>query len=274
MPPNDFWRASPAPGTAAALSDPIPPSPADDARKTAWRRAWRVVFMSSAVGLLLAFAGAFDTQDLPWPDRGFYWVGLLGGGSTMGFLIGDRWMSLAVVRRNLWLAWAAISISIAAPMTLLVALVNGAIGQQPNIVVLFPTVLTISALTTAIGLITTGAEPVTTHAAAPGAAAPKFLERLPLKLRGAELYAVEAQDHYLRLHTSAGQDLILMRLSDAVAELEGIEGARVHRSWWVAKAAVVDAERGEGRATLTLKDGSTAPVSRAYARNLRAGGWF
>ena len=159
-------------------------------------------------------------------------------------------------------------------MTLLVALVNGAIGQQPNIIVLFPTVLTIAALTTAIGLITTGAEPVTTHAAVPGAAAPKFLERLPVKLRGAELYAVEAQDHYLRLHTSAGQDLILMRLSDAVAELEGIEGAQVHRSWWVAKAAVIDAERGEGRATLTLTDGSTAPVSRAYARNLRAAGWF
>src|SRR5258708_5237804 len=41
---------------------------------------------------------------------------------------------------------------------------------------------------------------------------PKFLERLPLKLRGAEVWAVEAEDHYLRLHTSRGQDLILMRL--------------------------------------------------------------
>ena len=37
---------------------------------------------------------------------------------------------------------------------------------------------------------------------------------------------MEAEDHYLRLHTSKGQDLILMRLSDAIAELEGIEGAR------------------------------------------------
>jgi DNA-binding LytR/AlgR family response regulator len=71
-----------------------------------------------------------------------------------------------------------------------------------------------------------------------------------------------------------GQDLILMRLSDAVSELEGLEGAQTHRSWWVAKDAVTGAERGDGRATLTLKDGSEVPVSRAYARTLRAEGWF
>jgi DNA-binding LytR/AlgR family response regulator len=103
---------------------------------------------------------------------------------------------------------------------------------------------------------------------------PKFLERLPLKLRGAEVWAVEAEDHYLRLHTSKGQDLILMRLSDAVPELQGIEGAQVHRSWWVARAAITDAVRGDGRATLTLKDGAEVPVSRPYARLLRQSGWL
>jgi DNA-binding LytR/AlgR family response regulator len=109
-------------------------------------------------------------------------------------------------------------------------------------------------------------------AAAP--APPKFLERLPLKLRGAEVWAIEAEDHYLRLHTSKGQDLILMRLADAVAELEGIEGAQVHRSWWVAREAITDAKRGDGRATLTLKDGAEVPVSRTYAGLLRERGWI
>jgi DNA-binding LytR/AlgR family response regulator len=117
-------------------------------------------------------------------------------------------------------------------------------------------------------------EPPETHASPSGAAPPRFLERLPVKLRGAEIFAVEAEDHYLRLHTSKGQDLILMRMSDAVAELEGLEGAQVHRSWWVAKAAVADARRGDGRATLTLKDGAQVPVSRAYAKALRASGWI
>jgi len=105
-------------------------------------------------------------------------------------------------------------------------------------------------------------------------APPKFLDRLPLKLRGAEVWAVEAEDHYLRLHTSKGQDLILMRLSDAIAELEGIEGAQVHRSWWVSRDAIADAKRGDGRATLTLQDGSEVPVSRTYARILRERKWI
>ena len=71
-----------------------------------------------------------------------------------------------------------------------------------------------------------------------------------------------------------GSDLILMRLSDAVAELEGLEGAQTHRSWWVAKAAVMDVRRRNGRATLTLTNGIEAPVSRAFARSLREDGWY
>jgi hypothetical protein len=108
----------------------------------------------------------------------------------------------------------------------------------------------------------------------PAAGAPKFLERLPVRLRGAEVYAVEAEDHYLRLHTSKGSDLILMRLSDAIAELDGLEGAQTHRSWWVAKAALADVKRCDGRTVLKLKDGAEAPVSRANVRPLREAGWF
>ena len=85
---------------------------------------------------------------------------------------------------------------------------------------------------------------------------------------------MEAQDHYLRLHTSKGLDMILMRLSDAIAELEGIEGAQTHRSWWVARDGVDDARRADGRATIRLKDGAEVPVSRTFARALRQAGWF
>ena len=59
-----------------------------------------------------------------------------------------------------------------------------------------------------------------------------------------------------------------------MTELEGIEGAQTHRSWWVAKDAVEAAKRGDGRAVLTLKGGAEVPVSRAYARGLREAGWF
>ena len=78
----------------------------------------------------------------------------------------------------------------------------------------------------------------------------------------------------LRIHTDRGSDLILMRLSDAVEELEGLEGAQTHRSWWVAREAVRAVERGDGRATLTLDGGLSAPVSRRYARMLRDAEWW
>ena len=65
-----------------------------------------------------------------------------------------------------------------------------------------------------------------------------------------------------------------MRLSDAVGELEGLEGARTHRSWWVARDAVRDVARNDGRAALTLASGVVAPVSRRYARALREAGWY
>ena len=108
----------------------------------------------------------------------------------------------------------------------------------------------------------------------PAEARSKFLERLPARLWGAEVYAVQAEDHYLRLHTSKGSDLILMRLSDAITELQGIEGAQTHRSWWVAKAGVADIRRSEGRAVLEHEHGAEAPVSRTYARALRELGWI
>jgi hypothetical protein len=87
--------------------------------------------------------------------------------------------------------------------------------------------------------------PVQTHAAAPGAKPARFIDRLPFKLRGAAIRAVSSEDHYLRVHTDRGSDLILMRLSDALTELEGLEGAQTHRSWWVAKDAVLDVSRGD-----------------------------
>ncbi len=85
---------------------------------------------------------------------------------------------------------------------------------------------------------------------------------------------MEAEDHYLRVRTSGGDELILLRLSDAIAELEGVEGARTHRSWWVARAAVAGVRRGDGRAVITLPDGTEVPVSRSYAKVLRDAGWW
>lgn len=105
-----------------------------------------------------------------------------------------------------------------------------------------------------------------------GSAAERYLERLPIRYRGAQLLAVSSEGHYLRVHTDRGEELILMRLSDAVRELEGAEGLQVHRSWWVAVDGVEETLRSNGRRSLRLKSGKVAPVSRSFQPALKQAG--
>jgi DNA-binding LytR/AlgR family response regulator len=80
------------------------------------------------------------------------------------------------------------------------------------------------------------------------------------------------QDHYVEVHTERGMHLVLMRLSDAIDEAEGIPGLKVHRSHWVALEAVAEARREGGRVVLRLRDGASVPVSRAHVQALREAG--
>ena len=109
--------------------------------------------------------------------------------------------------------------------------------------------------------------------AAPPTLGPGLAERLPARL-GVEVIALEMEDHYVRAHTAKGSDLVLMPMKDAIAELAGVEGMQVHRSWWVAKAAVVQAVSEGRNISLRLSNGLDAPVSRASVARLRAAGWL
>lgn len=240
-------------------------------------RGWlRGLLVSVAGGVFLAFGGAFGSSGAALPARLAYWLALMLLGWLWGTIVsGFVFDRLLRPPAPTWLRIAVSSLLIAIPYSAVVAyagvLTFGNTYSALEIPGLIVTVTLITLVMVSINvLIDRQASPLTSASAEP----PKFLERLPLKLRGAEVWAVEAEDHYLRLHTSKGQDLILMRLSDAITELEGIEGAQVHRSWWVARDAITAAVRGDGRATLTLKDGAEAPVSRSYARTLRERNWI
>jgi len=100
-----------------------------------------------------------------------------------------------------------------------------------------------------------------------------FLDRLPARL-GRDLLCLTMEDHYVRAHTVTGSDLILMPMKDAIAELTDVEGMQVHRSWWVAKGAVVEAVSVGRNLSLRLSNGLDAPVSRASVARLRAAGWL
>jgi len=71
-----------------------------------------------------------------------------------------------------------------------------------------------------------------------------------------------------------GSGLLLLRLSDAVAELGPTLGRQVHRSYWVARRAVSSVERDRYRVRLILRNGARVPVSRTFLPKLRAEGWL
>ena len=100
-----------------------------------------------------------------------------------------------------------------------------------------------------------------------GIAAP-ILKRLDPHIR-AEVVSLQAQGHYVEVTTLRGTQLLLMRLKDAIAELERDCGSQVHRSWWVRRQSVQAARRSNGRVVLTLKDGREVPVSRHNLTDIR-----
>jgi hypothetical protein len=236
----------------------------------------RLLAVCAAAGTFMALVGAFSTGAEPIGRRLAYWIGLLLVGGLAGGAIARRVFGSGRFQERPWLAGAIVAALLTLPLTLLVWAASTILfrsGWDPaEILRTLPSVAVVSAAMTAIAYLVGRAQRQTR--AEPAAPPPPFLKRLPPKLRGARIYAVEAEDHYLRVHTDRGSDLILMRLSEAIGELEGLDGAQTHRSWWVAREAVADVERGDGRATLTLGNGVKAPVSRTHARTLREAGWY
>jgi DNA-binding LytR/AlgR family response regulator len=247
--------------------------------RASWTAAdWaRGAAVATSVGLFMSVVRAFGTGELPPGRRALFWIAPMLAGTALAratyFGMGQiPWLK---TRRTAQLGVGTVLMA-ALYTPLVVWWVHWPWADAPiriDLAATFPMVLMISAVMTLLNVLVERR-----HAQWPTAAAEKppevrFLKRLPPALRGAELYALEAEDHYLRLHTSRGTDLVLCRMADAVAELHGMEGFRTHRSWWVARAAVAKAVKADGRAVLTLKSGVEAPVSRTALPALRQAGW-
>lgn len=240
------------------------------------RSTWLIAL---AGAVLLSGVGAFQTDHAVAGVRYGYWFAVMLTGAVISALVWERFDARGTLSARP-LAKAAVLALVAAALTTPVVWVMAAWALEGSWHVtrmahLFPQVLLVSTAFVTLQLFARSREmPALSEPAMSEASGPALLQRLPPNLRGAKLHALETEDHYLRLHTDLGSALILMSLSDATAELKGLDGARTHRSWWVAKEAVVSASRGRGRATLNLKDGLKAPVSRTYSPALREAGWF
>ncbi len=244
--------------------------------------------LAMAIGVVMAIIAPLQTDFIAFWPRLAYWQILMISGATLGLGITqavERWGRL---RAWPWLEVPLIGILIALPLTMIVmgagamffgASAAGIFRFSYNFAITALISVAITALGHAIqsgrdaGVNVTARVPLAT----PSEPAPvnTFAERLPLGQRGLAVTALEAEDHYLRVHLAGGQSvLLLMRLSDAIAELPAALGAQTHRSWWVARAAVCGVSKADGRATLSLTDGISAPVSRSFYKDLSAAGWL
>jgi hypothetical protein len=238
--PTDPLRETPAPTVREA--------PIAGPNREPWRATVRNLAIAAGAGVFLSLIGAMGMDRLPLSTRLLYWVPLMVGGGGVAHLITMAMSRLPRARMGPWLFGALLAFLLSIPITLIVwaytTFVMGGDLDPAELPQLYGGVLVICVAMTAIMVLVNWPGRVT-HAPPVGAPAPtiRFMERLPTKLKGAVIYAISSEDHYLRLHTSKGSDLILMRLADAIAELEGLEGAQTHRSWWVARAAVESARR-------------------------------
>ncbi len=251
---------------------PVPAAAARFAR--AHRPTW---LLAAGAAILFAGVGAFETGEAPPLTRYSYWILLTFACGALSAWTLDRLDSGARSRSLRRLGSVLLLLVMTGLMTLLVYVAAGlaldGAWTAERLPHLWLQVLLVGGFFFPLQLALEGRREEEAPAALP--VGPSSLRaRLPARLQEAEIHAVEAEDHYLRVHTSAGSTLILMRLTDAVAELGQLDGAQTHRSWWVARAAIMDARPSRGRATLTLKNGLQAPVSRTHARTLRRKGWY
>jgi len=107
-------------------------------------------------------------------------------------------------------------------------------------------------------------------ASAPAAADPT----LPLPPGFGPVLALKGEDHYVRIIGEGREELVLMRMRDAIGRLGERDGLRIHRSWWVAKDAIKAVRRDGRTAVITLRSGHEAPVARDMMPHLRAAGWL
>lgn len=271
----------------------------------------RGVGIAFAASLVIAYLGALGTGEAPFGQRLLYWSAVILPGSIFGLAAQALVRGWGLFAGRRWAEVMMVALLMSLPHSFLVivasALFFGVAAITPALVLNFwSAVFVISAVLTAINHLA-NAEDEAAQAAAPlGARSPGepspapaapsapagqpaepaadaapvlppipalLAEKLPPGLRAGRLIAIEAEDHYLRIHTDLGSDLVLMRMIDACALLGEPLGARVHRSWWVARAAVQARVRREGRTELVLPGGLAAPVSRTMRATIDTPEW-
>ena len=233
------------------------------------------VYGAIALGVFLGFAGPFGSfQSLAAPPRYAFWFGLVATG--YGLAIATLQIlrpAAAFARLPKVAAIVLVGLISTLPMMFVVAwaldVVFGRSTPPGRLVSLYLSVAAVQLVIAGVAAWPFLA-PRRPAPAADDLNTDPFFERIPDRL-GRDLLALEAQDHYLMVHTRRGSALIYMRLGEAVQILPPQLGFQAHRRWWVARKEVAGLRRDGHQTLIELTGGLTVPVGRTYLAAVRSG---
>lgn len=238
-------------------------------------RDWAIDFaVATGVGAFLGVVGPYGSFfNGPLGVRLAYWIGVTWIGAAI-FGVAVR-LSLVAGRRlgvPAWFMAAVAALLGAAAQAAIVAPI--AVTLWPHLKSFTPFIWYIQCLAISVPLVAAYLlmrprllGPVD---AFPFQASP---ERPATEIEAGPVLCLRMEDHYVRVHTLNGSRLVAGPFDRVIAG-QTQEGMRVHRSWWVARAAVTGVVADGRNLRLTLRGDLHAPVSRASVARLRAAGWL
>ncbi len=277
QPPAPFQRGYAERDNAIADRTPIRLALREMQRQARSPRVWVTL---AALALILGLSGPFGTKSaMRLAPRIGYW-GLI---AVVTYFSGNLVVALltyrfARTRPPLAIGFPVITLAIALVVLVEVIVINWLVlGNSPRSA---GEILSLGVNVLGVGMVVAGiivyfarsTQSLKSETAESATAqTPRILQRMDLSKRG-RLISLSVQVHYTEVATSKGIALVLLRLSDAIAEADPTAGLHVHRSHWVATGEVATARREGAKAVLTMSDGRDIPVSRTYVQAVKDAG--
>lgn len=219
----------------------------------------------AGLAVVVGISGPFDTINaFDLPQRMAYWAVVVPMTYAAG-MMGSLLVEPALRANAVFFTIAGRSLGSAFMVCLMLGLFNALIGLRFNLYEFalgFLSIYVICLVIDGMGHVIKAEKRPQNDNTIPSVLTPAILARLPLERRGA-LVAMTVQDHYVEVTTTKGKTLILMRLSDAIAECVPCQGLQIHRSHWVALDQIAAARRLGDAAVVILKSGVELPVARS-----------
>lgn len=238
------------------------------------------LFILCSSCLVAVLAGPFGTYEhLTIQGRALYWGGIALSGTVIGF--GVRavllWWTGRESSYGFCLLAAFVLTIIFAPMVIGWRMVmmrySPGLSVSPSLIIFNTFVISAAIFTMRMLLMPPDAAADELEGEMRGDnIAARLVRRLPEDMQ-CEILSLTARNHHVEVTTTEGRTILRMRLTDAIIEMEGVEGFCIHRSHWVARHAILRVERlNAQKVVVVLRNGDELPVSRKYRDNLEQAG--